>query len=342
MEMENTYLMWVGSESYSTIEEWVEEAQKQGVSKRLPNANVGAALKRPGTVVFVAHDEGEWEDCSDCMGKIENPDWRKKREKLENFSEEIAKYKVEEESITAALATASGNPEEAEKRKELENVLRKIVRREEKMSAIQEEIDAMEERIDGGTGGTVVVKDLDTGKVEAIDYRKYNYWWHQPKKFAGKYRKIGEPNMCEGCGGKGQLPVTRIFGLFVPSVVEYILKSEDDETVKKAVEERGFRTVSQKKLRTELKRKCGKRKEGGYYVVADTESDERRTKEVVEKMVSIGAVKPDGVEVKGNFVRFLSPVSVEGVKRFRGIKRWQVEEGSYVEEEAEMIMDALE
>lgn len=340
--MEKTYLMWVGSDSYKTIDEWVEEALAQGVSKRLPNVNVGVSLKDPGTVIFVAHDEGEWRDCPDCMGIIENPVWRKKEEKMARYAAEIERFEKERDALTDTLALAPGDEEEEKaKRKKCDSLNRKIVKREMKMEDLEEEMKKDKALIEGGTGGSVEVIRVDSAQKETIDYRKYNYWWHQPKKFIERYSRIGEPKMCKACGGKGQLPEAKIFGLFIPSAVEYILKPEDGDAVEKEMEKRGFRTISKDEIKVEPKRKCGVRKEGGVYVVTGIADSCEKSKSVVEKLVSRGVVEPDGVEVKGNFVKFLAPVPVD-VKRFRGIKKWEVEEGGDVEEETEMIMDAME
>jgi len=341
--MDKSYLMWVGSDSYKTIDEWVEEALALGVSKRLPNANVGASLKDPGTVVFVAHDEGEWRDCPDCAGIIENPEWRKKEEKLAKYAVEIERFEKERDALTDTLAFAPGDEEEEKaKRKKCDSLNKKIVKREMKIEDLEEEMKEDKALIEGGTGGSVKVIRVDTAQPETIDYRKYNYWWHQPKKFLERYSRVGEPDMCKACGGKGQLPEAKIFGLFVPSAVEYILKPEDGDAVEKEMTKRGFKTVASKKVKIRAKRKCGVQKEGGIYVVTDKDaSSDERVRNVVDRLVSRGVVNPDGVEVKGNFARFLAPVPVD-VKRFRGIKKWEVEEGGDVEEETEMIMDAME
>ena len=78
MEIKNTYLMWIGSEHYSTIDSWVKEATEQGVSKRLPNEHMGTSLLNPGTVVFVAHDEGDMDECTECLGTISCGECRKR------------------------------------------------------------------------------------------------------------------------------------------------------------------------------------------------------------------------------------------------------------------------
>jgi hypothetical protein len=340
MEIGNTYLMWVGSDNYPTIEDWVKEAEKQGVSKRIPNAYVGAKLKEPGTIIFVAHDEGEWKDCQECFGEIENPEWRKKQEKVKKFLEEISTFEKERDLLTDSLVTEE--TEEMRKRCDKINLL--ISRREEKIKSIVEDVKDVEERIDGGTGGVVKLLAFtpEGYKEEIIDYRKYDYYHHQPDKFSERWMEINiEPKICKTCGGKGKLPEAKIFGLFVPSCVEYVMKKEDSEEVGNEIRDRGFKTVPLNIVKTEEKRKCGGRKEGGYYVVTDKEEIGERTNKVVEELISRGVVKPEGIDIKGDFIHFLYPIPVEE-KRFRGIKKWGIEEGSEIKESAEMIMDALE
>ena len=61
-----TYLMWLGTDCYPTVDSWFDEANELGVSKRLPNMGTAAKLLQEGVAVFVAHDEGERKNCSHC------------------------------------------------------------------------------------------------------------------------------------------------------------------------------------------------------------------------------------------------------------------------------------
>ncbi len=325
--MYNSYLMWIGSDNYKTIEEWTHEATLQGISKRLPSLGSAISLNKPETAIFVAHDEGGWRECEDCVGEIENPVWRKLNEKQEKYAREIEKYEKE----TPTLRND----------KDLEWLARKIFRREEKIKKIDEKMKKIDEYIEGGTGGEVEVVRIDTGQRETLDYRKFNYWFHQPKKFFKRYDLVGEPKMCRSCGGGGKLPETKIFGLFIPSGIEYILKKDDGKAVREEMEKRGFRTIEYEIVKLEEKRRCGYRKEGGYYVVAKIDEKNEKSGEVVKNLIESNLIKPDCFEIKGNFINFITPVEVEGVKRFRGIKKWTPTVGSIMDE-AEMIMDALE
>jgi hypothetical protein len=337
-------MMWVGSESYKTIKDWTDEAIVQGISKRLPNAAVGRCLAEEGTVIFVAHDEGVFHECPDCIGVVENPEARKMRTDLERVAKEVEGYELalestheeSEEYVKSHPNAGSDDENIVALHKESTRLMRLIARRNAKYRSIEEELETSREYVEGGTGGHVHIMS-DGGTVERWDYRKYNYWLHQPKKF--DVNSVVKKNMCESCGGTGQLPDAKIFGVFIPSAVEYILKPCDDEEVKKRMEARGISTVTQTQLKSEVIRKCGKRHEGGVYIVASTsEEPTKQMVEVVEELVKKGLVEPDGVEIKGDFVRFIEPVETE-VKRFRGIKSWCLDPRA--EEEAEMIFDAM-
>jgi hypothetical protein len=342
-KMYNTYLMWIGSESYETMDEWIKEAEEQGVSKRLPNANVGMSMKNSNSVVFVAHDEGEWRDCPDCTGTIQNPEYRVLSEKIAKLKNECRKFEKEREEIGNRFGWRFDSPdwdaivksEAEEELKILDRLLRKITKREKAIVSLKEELDKQDPVIESGTGGKVDVVNISTGMTEIMDYRKYDYWHRQPKKFNKRWTVVGK-EMCKTCGGKGQLPEGRIFGLFIPTDVEYVLREEDSEEVKKIMGKRGFRLVDSTELSVEKERKCGYRKKGGVYAVAKTSGEG-----TLEDMIKSKKIKPQGVEIKGDFIKYLNPVSIDG-KRFRGVKRWNMDGNSEVEEETIMILDALE
>jgi hypothetical protein len=341
--MYNTYLMWIGSESYETMDEWIKEAEEQGVSKRLPNANVGMSMKNSNSVVFVAHDEGEWRDCPDCTGTIQNPEWRVLNEKIIKLRAECRKFEKEREEIGDRWNWIFGGDhwgaitksKAEEDQKIMDRLLRKIAKREKTIVSLKEELDKHDFTIKSGTGGEVEVINSSTGMTEIMDYRKYDYWHRQPKKFNKKW-KVVKKVMCKTCGGKGQLPEGRIFGLFIPTDIEYVLRDEDTEEVRKIMNKRGFRLVDSTELSVEKERKCGYRKKGGVYAVAKTSGEG-----TLEDAIKSKKIKPQGVEIKGDFIKYLSPVSIEG-KRFRGVKRWEMDGNSEIEEETMMILDALE
>jgi hypothetical protein len=59
-------LMWVGSIYYSTITDFVAEAKRLGVSKRVPPIPVDFCIGE--SVLFLAHDEGVRIECEHCRG----------------------------------------------------------------------------------------------------------------------------------------------------------------------------------------------------------------------------------------------------------------------------------
>lgn len=333
-----TYLMWIGSDNYTDINTWVKEVEELGVSKRLPNMSVASAIIDDDPVVFVAHDEGNWEDCDCCLGIVENPDWRKKTTQWENVNVELCALEDEKYALEAILENEPSNLVES---KRLVAVKRLISRRKATLVIIEDDMSSIDETIEGGTGGSVVVVD-EEGDEEKIDYRKFDYWHHQPEKFQSMWT-VKEKTICKACGGKGRMPVAMVFGLFVPTDVEYVLKDEDTKEVEKEMKSKGYGIVTTKQLAKEVPRKCGYRHKGGVYVVSSNNVDKRKqVKKLVKEMVSAGIVEPDGCEIKGNFIKFIKPVVVDNLKRFRGIKRWDIADIPAVRGEAEMIMDALE
>ena len=72
--IKQAWLMWVGEKFYGTFDEFAAEAIEQGISKRVPNAGFAKALMDEGSVVFLAHHDGEKDDCPDCAARFECPD----------------------------------------------------------------------------------------------------------------------------------------------------------------------------------------------------------------------------------------------------------------------------
>lgn len=353
---ENNYLMWVGAQHYPTIKSYVDEALEMGVSKRLPNVAVAEKMLDPNTVVFVAHDEGEYHECPACVGTIECPECRKRNERItrlrierEDFVEDGAVLENEIEWLETELDFAEERGLDADKSKErikewktaMKRCATKAEKRSVKIAGLIDELNGCVDcggmgKMKGGTGGKVVF-----GNGVAWEYRKYNYWLHLPKKWTpAEEGDIVAEEMCANCGGTGRLPNGRIFGLFIPGATEYILKPEDEAALKAEIEEKGIATVEKVIVEAEPKRGCGVRKAGGYYAVTKPSKEKTKaTMEAVKKLVESGAVEYEEVKVTGNFVEFLAPVEIDS-KRFRGIKRWSLDPEA--EEEAEMVLDGLE
>ena len=72
-------------------------------------------------------------------------------------------------------------------------------------------------------------------------------------------------------------------------------------------------------------------------VTKPTDAGER-AEAILKELVESGAIKAEGAEVNGNFIRFVNPVEID-CKRFRGLKRWSL--SPKAEAEAEMILEAV-
>jgi len=319
MTIKNSYLMWVGVEHYEDVNAYVEEVRAMGVSKRLPGVGMAAALTEPGTVVFVAHDDGEAYSCDECMGMVECGDCRV-------LDQKIAKWQAEADAVKTRF-----------KGEEIPRGKQRIIDiREARIAAARAEQEGCEV-CDGegehecGTGGHVVRAD-----GSKMDYRAFNYWMRQPLKFDVEREIIGK-KMCEACGGTGKVPAAKIFGLFMPTDVEYILNGKENELVLEQVE--AFTKLDMETVKKESVRKCGRRRPG-FYVVTKGKKSKKRVKEVVEDLAAKGIIKKAQTELIGDFIAFTNPIEVQGLKRFRGVKRFDAIHPAATEQ-AEMILDAV-
>ncbi len=319
-----TYLMWIGNEHYASAEEWIQEARELGVSKRLPNEHVAKKLMEPGAVVFVAHDDGQTKDCPKCSAEIDCPACR-----------------VALQSERRELDLANHLKTEGEKHPEDSKARRSHALRERnarlRADAFEKEVSECEAcdgklRLITSSGGHVVF-----GDGTKWDYRQYNYWLHQPKKWSPEeLGGVEKQHMCAHCGGTGQLPMGKVVGLFVPDRLQ-IIEDGDKERMDKLVKD-GFELVSTDLLRVEKKRKCGVRKAGGVYAITLGGDDGTAAKKAA-KAIGFGTKE---VEVHGNFARFISPVEIPDEKRFRGIKHFSLKGNSKdkIRKEADLIAEA--
>lgn len=319
MEIKNSYLMWVGVEHYEDADTYLEEVRQMGVSKRLPGIGMANALSEPGTVVFVAHDDGEAYSCDACFGMVECGECRV-------LNQKIAKWQGEADAVKARFAKGEEIPRGKQ---------RIIDIREQRIANARAEQDACEVcdgegQYECGTGGFAVKRD---GKK--IDYRTYNYWMRQPKRF-NVAREIISKEMCEECGGTGKCPAAKIIGVFIPTDVEYILSGKENELVLEQIEK--FTKLDMEIVKKEPKRKCGKR-HSGYYVVTHGKKPKKRAKDVIAELVANGVISKGDTEIIGDFVAFNRPVEVQNLKRFRGVKRFGLVPDA--EDQASKILDAV-
>lgn len=311
MEIKNPYLVWIGSEHYENFEVYAEEAQRLGVSKRLPGISMGKTLMEPGAVIFVAHDDGETTECPDCLRLVRCPECRKRKREMKDLQAEL-------EELTAKFAS-----EEAMMKSGFGARSHRI--RTGKIEKLQAECDACavcegKGKAKLGSGGYVKV-DMGKGEIKTWDYRTYNYWLHQPEHFDKNC--VVENHMCESCGGLGTVPRGFIRGMFIPERIEYISKNNESATTLEAID--GFEIIPPDALKREHKRKCGTRKPGGVYAVTKVGKPTKAAKKAVEVLVEQGLIEEDSCEVFGSFVVFKDPIDISGTKRFRGIKSWPLD-----------------
>lgn len=299
MQIQHSYLMWVGADNYETIVEYVDEVRQLGISKRLPGFGMANALQQPGSIVYVAHDDGEAYSCDACMGQVECSECR-------TWSQKIAKWQGEADAVSKRYA---GDEVPRGKARIVEIRQARIAKARAAMA--QCELCEGEGTFECGTGGYVVRADKSR-----MDYRTYNYWMRQPHKFDSA-REVTERHMCEECGGTGKRPAAVVFGAFVPGI-EVVVSGREHEIAREQIEKFDAR-VSLAAAAKEPERKGGQR-EPGYYAVAKVGKPGKRAIAVAKELVARRAVK--GVEVIGDFVLFGKPVKVGSLKRFRGVKRF--------------------
>lgn len=299
MRIQQSYLVWVGADLYETTAEFVEEARRLGVSKRLPGIGMANALSEPGSLVYLAHDDGEAYSCDACMGQVECSECR-------TWSHKIAKWQGEADEVRKRY----GDEEPPRgKARIIEIREARIARAREAMAAC--EVCEGEGSFECGTGGYVVRKD-----GSRMDYRTFNYWMRQPHKFDVE-REIVEKHMCEECGGTGKRPAAVVFGAFVPTI-EVVKSGREIDIVLEQIER--FECLTAADVEREPERKGGQR-EPGYYAVAGARKPSKFALAAAKELVQRRVVKGEP-EVIGDFILFAKPVKVSELKRFRGVKRF--------------------
>lgn len=335
-----SYLMWIGAEHYPTIADFVNEAVERGISKRVATPEIAAKVAEPGTLVYLAHDEGARVDCPECQTEIENPEFRKAEQALaaanvtlENRIRDAKAAKAEADkakgdSTVSDEDKAARTAASARAQKLADNARNKSIK-------LSNDLDALPKTVKAGSGGHVILKD-----GTRWDYRRYMYWRNQPKKWDYK-AEVAELHMCEHCGGFGQLPVGKVFGVFMPDAAEYLLAPEDRDELRKEMKDKGLETVEATVWSTEVKRGCGRRAVHGSYIVTKTTmgATPEQLDAALKELVAKGVIKPKDTKVDGSFAEFVAPVDIPGEKRFRGIKEWDPTPDAA--DEGEMIVDAI-
>lgn len=300
MQVQHSYLMWVGADHYETISEYVSEVRELGVCKRLPGIGMANAFCEPGTIVYVAHDDGEAYSCDACMGQVECSGCR-------TWMHKIAKWQSESDEVRDRY---DGEEPPRGKARIMEIRAERIAKARAAMAKC--ELCEGEGSFECGTGGYVVRKD-----GSRMDYRTFAYWMRQPRKF-DVVREIAEKHMCEECGGTGKRPAAVVFGAFVPGIEVVTTGRERNEIVLEQIER--FARLSVADAAKEPARKGGQR-EPGFYATARAGKPSKRASAVAKELVARRVVKGEP-EVIGDFVLFARPVKVGELKRFRGVKRF--------------------
>jgi hypothetical protein len=299
MRIQHSYLMWVGADNYETAEEYVGEVRKLGVSKRLPGIGMANALSKPGSIVFVAHDDGEAYSCDACMGQVECSECR-------TWTGKIATWTAQADRVRRLY----GDDEIPRGKARIIEIREARIAKARAAMAKCDLCDG-EGAYECGTGGYVVRAD-----GSRMDYRAYNYWMRQPKNF-DREREVVERHICAECGGTGKRPAAVIFGAFVPEI-EVVLDGRENEIVQEQIAR--FRHVTLTGVASEPERKGGLR-HPGFYAVAKAGKPSKRASAAARDLVARSAVKGE-LEVIGDFVLFAKPVKAGELKRFRGVKRY--------------------
>lgn len=71
--IQRTYLQWVGTSHFATVEDFCADVRERGVCKKLPNKNVATEVAKPGTAIFLAHDQGRLRECLTCAELVTCP-----------------------------------------------------------------------------------------------------------------------------------------------------------------------------------------------------------------------------------------------------------------------------
>lgn len=317
MRIQQSYLMWVGEVNYGSAAEFVDEVRQLGVSKRLPGIGMAKTLGEPGSLLLVAHDDGEAFSCDVCLGQVECSACRKQLGLIRNWTAQADRVReaYKGEAIPAGKA--------------------RIIRiREERIAEARQEMQGCE-LCDGagayecGTGGYVVRKD-----GSRMDYRAYNWMTRQPHKFdadkefsfkgRGEDKQI-DKHMCETCGGTGKMPAAAIFGAFVPQI-EVVLRGPEKQNEETEQKIASFGQVSVADAAREPERKGDRatnlHREPGYYATARAGKPGKRASAAAKELVESRVIK--GYEVIGDFILFSKPIKASELKRFRGVKRYDI------------------
>lgn len=266
MEIQRAYSQWVGGRFFPTVADFVREAQRLGISRRLPNLRTAAEVALPGTVIFLLHDDGKKAECLQCIEAIVCPECQGQSERC-------------------AVCKGLGS-------------------------------------IERGTGGRVKVDGQEWSYLEYVKLRRKPW-----DRFWTRKHKVGKVDVCKACSGRGRTPASLIFGFFVPSAVEYVLREKEKQERRVLIESSGVKTVTLSEVVSEPRRSDRTRKAGAFYAVTEPPSKITNgsvVADVVEQLVGAEKFPEGSVEFSGHFVRFFAPIPYRE-NLFRGLKRFPLE-----------------
>jgi hypothetical protein len=117
--------------------------------------------------------------------------------------------------------------------------------------------------------------------------------------------------LCRWCKGRGHTRQNVIFGYFIPTRVDLIVRDEEVDAMRQEICDKQINIVKFADARLEPSRGCGHRQLGAVYVVSSPEDFEA----LVEKAAHVHRV----ADIEGGIAVFKRPVVYHG-KHFLGIK----------------------
>jgi hypothetical protein len=302
--IKHSYMVWAGTEYYPTFDHLLDEIKRIGFSKRLPGAPLGRTLAQPGTVLYVAHDDGQVEQCKACLKLIPCPECRIRKQAIAALEKELADFKSQFASEEAIQKSGFASRTVAIR-------LKKINKAKADIAACPLCKGAGKAKL--GSGGSVHITGSGTW-----DYRTFNYWMRQPDKFDAS--QVVSKSICEECGGRGCLPRGYIHGALLIDRVEYHVKPGEVVERKKGDDAHELDDLVIVKKSVDAKRLSGdKREAGGFYAISNPERNPKAIG-MAQHMVAAKIIPAKGYAVHGSFIHFLKPIHLPlGAKRFRGV-----------------------
>lgn len=127
----------------------------------------------------------------------------------------------------------------------------------------------------------------------------------------------GDEPTCKRCRGKGVARENVIFGFFIVSGIDLIVRDAEAEQLAEAITRTGIKLVKVSDAAREPIRGCGYREVGGMYLVSDPEA--------FEAIAEVAAKLQKAADLEGGIVVFKKPVPYVG-GNFMGIRLFDPKE----------------